>query len=116
MNRRDFLVRAARIAAASFAWTPFARGARPRVRPAGGRLVLGVPLTHSDWMLKPNIASGEPGVRHMLDACKAAGWSRVDWRVCDAGRATYHSKVMRPASHRRRDNIFNPRTDEGRSP
>jgi hypothetical protein len=116
MNRRDFLVRAARIAAAAFAWTPFARaGPVPASRPAGGRLVLGVPLTHSDWMLKPGIEWGEPGVRHMLDACKAAGWSRVYWRVCDAGQATYNSKVMRPASHPDEDNIFNPGTGEGRS-
>ena len=37
------------------------------------------------------------GVRHMLDACKACGWSRIYWRVCDAGQATYASRVMRPA-------------------
>src|SRR5687767_4399519 len=65
--------------------------------PTEDRLTLSAPLTHSDWMLKPNIpAWGEAGVRHMLDQCKACGWSIVHWRVFDAGRATYKSKLLRP--------------------
>src|SRR5215211_7217514 len=79
------------------------------------RLILCAPLTHSDWMLKPNIAWGEPGVRHMLDACKAAGWSRVMWRVADAGQATYASKLMQPGLKTEKDNIFDPQTEEGRA-
>lgn len=71
------------------------------------KLTLAVPLTHSDWMLKPNIAWGEPGVRHMLDQCKACGWSQVLWRVFDAGQATYASKLLKPASHPSDRNIFN---------
>src|SRR3954465_9403960 len=51
------------------------------------RLTLSAPLTHSDWMLKPGIKWGAEGVHHMLDACKACGWSRVHWRVLDGGRA-----------------------------
>ncbi len=59
-------------------------------------LVLGVPLTHSDWMLKPGIAWGAAGVRHMLDACKACGWSQVYWRALDGGRSLYTSKLLKP--------------------
>src|SRR6185369_9810774 len=76
------------------------------------KLILSAPLTHSDWMLKPNIEPAEAGVRHMLDACKAAGWSRVMWRVCDAGQATYRSKLMRPGLHHEPNTIFSPQTDE----
>ena len=39
------------------------------------KLILSAPLTHPDWTLKPNIAWGPQGVHHMLDACKACGWS-----------------------------------------
>jgi hypothetical protein len=51
----------------------------------------------------------------MLDACKAAGWSRVLWRVADAGQANYASKVMLPGLKTEKDNIFDPQTDEGRA-
>ena len=47
--------------------------------PNGGKPVLSAPLTHSDWVLKDNVPGlddGLAGVRHMLDMCKAAGWSR----------------------------------------
>ena len=43
----------------------------PDLLPHADVVVLTVPLTHSDWMLKPNIPWGMPGVRHMLDACKS---------------------------------------------
>ena len=61
------------------------------------KLILSTPLTHSDWMLKAGIPWGEAGVRHMLDACKACGWSRVYWRALDGGRSLYKSRLMRAA-------------------
>lgn len=78
------------------------------------KLILTAPLTHSDWMLKPNMAWGMPGVEHMLDACKECGWSHVYWRVFDAGQATYKSSLLRPASHVENDNYFNPQNDADR--
>ncbi|MBN2295374.1 MAG: family 10 glycosylhydrolase [Pirellulales bacterium] len=68
------------------------------------RLLLSSPLTHSDWMLKPGIAWGPAGVRHMLDMCKASGWSRVHWRVFDGGRTMYHSKLADPQGKWEQDN------------
>ena len=109
MNRRSFLRTAAAAGASAFLPPPL-RAARP----ADEKLILSAPLTHSDWMLKPGIAWGEPGVRHMLEACQAAGWSRVYWRVTDAGQATYASKLMRIAQRPDADNIFNPQTDANR--
>jgi hypothetical protein len=85
--------------------------------PAAGvdeRLILGVPLTHSDWALKSNIAWGVEGVRHMLDACKACGWSRVYWRALDGGRSLYKSALMRPQGKWDEDSFWNPQTDEDR--
>jgi hypothetical protein len=79
-----------------------------------GNLTFCAPLTHSDWMLKPNMKWGEEGVRHMLDVCKASGLSHVFWRTADAGQATYASKVMRPGLRAEADSIFSPRTDEGK--
>src|SRR4051812_9437347 len=112
MNRRRFL----QIVAASGAGAALcAASGRGDDQPAAEKLFLSAPLTHSDWMLKPGIEWGAAGVRHMLDACKAAGWSRVYWRVCDAGQATYKSKVMRPAMHADEDNIFNPLSAEGQA-
>src|SRR4051812_40406988 len=106
MNRRQFLQIAA--VSASGAGAALCAGSALGDEPvADEKLFLSAPLTHSDWMLKPGIEWGEAGVRHMLDACKAAGWSRVYWRACDAGRATYKSKLMRPAAmHPEEDNIF----------
>src|SRR4051794_14334075 len=60
---------------------------------AEAKLTFCAPLTHSDWMLKPGIHWGPEGVHHMLDACKACGWSRVHWRALDGGRANYASKI-----------------------
>jgi len=76
------------------------------------KLILSAPLTHADWTLKPNIAWGPEGVHHMLDACKACGWSRVHWRVLDGGRALYASKFVRPEFKMEADNIWDPQTDE----
>jgi hypothetical protein len=111
MNRRAFLKTAA-AATAGLSCLRTLHGAAPGGDDA--KLFFGVPLTHSDWMLKPGMKWGEPGVRHMLDACRAAGWSRVYWRVCDAGQATYNSKLMRAGEHADEDNIFNLQTDAGR--
>ena len=77
-------------------------------------LILSAPLTHSDWVLKAGIPWGEPGVRHMLDACKACGWSRVYWRALDGGRSLYQSKLMRPQGKWDDDNFWDPKTDAGR--
>jgi hypothetical protein len=109
MNRRTFLGSLAAAGAACLAAPSRAD------EPPDAKLILSAPLTHSDWMLKPNIEPGEAGVRHMLDACKAAGWSRVMWRVCDAGQATYRSKLMRPGLHPEPNTIFSPQTDEDRA-
>ncbi|MBA3482485.1 MAG: hypothetical protein H0T51_11775, partial [Pirellulales bacterium] len=81
---------------------------------ADPRLTLSAPLTHSDWMLNPGIPAGVEGVRNMLDACKACGWSHVYWRVFDAGRATYASKLLKPAGAADFDNYFNPQNDADR--
>src|SRR5262249_25878546 len=82
--------------------------------PAGvdSTLPLSAPLTHSDWMLKAGMKWGPEGVHHMLDACKACGWSRVHWRVLDGGRAAYPSKVVRPSFKVDQDtSTWNPQTD-----
>ena len=112
MNRRTLLKAA--VVAAGAAIAPRS-GDFAVAGDVADKLVLGVPLTHSDWMLKPGMEWGEAGVRHMLDACKACGWSNVYWRACDAGQATYKSRLMRPASHADADNIFSPGTDDGRA-
>lgn len=76
------------------------------------KLTLSAPLTHSDWMLKPNGPKwGPEGVRHMLDACKACGWSNVYWRVFDAGVSTYKSKLLRAGDKAEADNFFQPQND-----
>src|SRR5215212_6011249 len=76
------------------------------------KLILSAPLTHSDWMLKPHGPKwGPDGVRHMLDACKACGWSNVYWRVFDAGVSTYKSKLLRAGDKAEADNFFQPQND-----
>ncbi|MGI8965385.1 MAG: family 10 glycosylhydrolase [Limisphaerales bacterium] len=75
------------------------------------KLILSAPLTHSDWILKPGIAWGEAGVRHMLDMCKAAGWSKIYWRAFDGGRSLYKSKLMRAQGKWDDDNYWNPKSD-----
>jgi glycosyl hydrolase family 10 len=75
---------------------------------AADRLRLSAPLTHSDWVLKDGVAWGDEGVRHMLDACKACGWSRIYWRALDSGRALYRSKLRDPMGLPEEDNYFHP--------
>ena len=66
-------------------------------------------------MLKDNVPGldeGLAGVRHMLDMCKAAGWSRIYWRCLDAGRSLYPSSLMDPMGPPDGDNYFNPKPEE----
>ena len=91
--------------------------AAPVVGPAGSgagqdRLILSVPVTHSDWMLRDGTAWGPEGVRHMLDTCKAAGWTRVYWRALDGGRSLYRSALMDPQGKWDTDNFWNPLAPE----
>lgn len=63
-------------------------------------MVLSAPLTHSDWMMHANQpAWGPDGVRHMLEQCKASGWTKIYWRVFDAGRSLYASKLLDPMKY-----------------
>jgi uncharacterized lipoprotein YddW (UPF0748 family) len=88
--------------------------ASPR-QTASGKLTLGTPITHCDWMLKdnrPEVVWGREGVRHMLTVCKAAGISQIYWRVLDAGRAMYKSRLVLPAENYEFDQFYNPFTKE----
>ena len=81
----------------------------------GQRLIFGTPLTHCDWMLKdnrPEVVWGIEGVRHMLAVCKAAGMAQVYWRVLDAGRAMYKSRLVLPAENYEFNQFYNPTTAE----
>lgn len=109
MNRRTFL-KSTLLAGGVL---PFGFNAMAQTEePSARKLILGAPLTHSDWMLKPGIAWGEAGVRHMLDACKACGWSKIYWRVFDGGRSCYKSKLLRAMGKWDEDSFWNPKTDE----
>lgn len=109
MNRRTFLKTTLLTGGAlPFGFNALAAEEKSSAPPR--KFILGTPLTHSDWMLKPNIAWGEAGVRHMLDACKACGWSKIYWRVFDAGRATYKSKLLKPAGRGDEDQFWNPQS------
>jgi uncharacterized lipoprotein YddW (UPF0748 family) len=112
-SRRDFL-KAAILGSAALplGFSALAKNESPA---AVRKLIFNAPLTHSDWMLKPNIKWGPEGVQHMLDMCKEAGWSRVLWRVCDAGRATYKSKLLRSDMRLDQDSFWSPQTDEGKA-
>jgi uncharacterized lipoprotein YddW (UPF0748 family) len=117
MNRRQFLRAAAATTVAPLVLPNVLSAAAPPDEKSDDRLILCAPLTHSDWMLKPGMDAkwGEASVRHMLDRCKEAGWSRVMWRVADAGQANYASKLMKPGLKTDKDNLFDPQTDEGRA-
>jgi len=107
MSRRQFVQYSAATSAAAI----LAPAARAVAHPGDdAKLILSAPLTHSDWVLKPN---GPPwdSVRHVLDVCKEAGWSHVYWRVFDAGVSTYHSKLLRPGGKAEADNYFAPQND-----
>jgi len=76
------------------------------------KFILSSPVTHSDWMLREGVAWGPDGVHHMLDACKASGWSRVYWRCLDGGRSLHHSKLMDPQGKWDENNFWHPTTPE----
>jgi uncharacterized lipoprotein YddW (UPF0748 family) len=83
--------------------------------PPADKLILSSPLTHSDWVMKDKIEGlddGLAGMRHMLDMCKAAGWSQVYYRCLDAGRSLYPSKLMDPMGAPTGDNYFDPKPEE----
>jgi hypothetical protein len=118
ITRRSFIRGAAAGAAASAIAVPLvakAQATRQATTQANDKLILCAPLTHSDWMLRPGIEWGMPGIKHMLDACKACGWSQVMWRVFDAGRATYASKLLQRGLHHEESSIFSPQTDADRA-
>jgi hypothetical protein len=107
-TRRQLLKSAA--VAATSAVLPAACGFAQSKPPS--KLTLSAPLTHSDWLLKPNAPKwGPDGVRTMLDACKETGWSHIYWRVFDAGVSTYKSKLLRPGDKAEADNYFAPTSD-----
>ena len=64
------------------------------------RIILSAPLTHSDWMMHADApAWGSEGIRTMLTHCKQFGLKRIYWRVLDAGRALYASKLLEPMKY-----------------
>ena len=95
MSRREFGLGASGAAMALLtvgnAWPSIASA-----QDAHERLLLSAPLTHSDWMFRAGATWGPEGLHHMLDTCKATGWTRIHWRVFDGGRALYRSKLMDP--------------------
>jgi hypothetical protein len=109
MKRRQFLKSALVTLCGAPAFARALEQAGESTRP--DTLILSAPLTHSDWILKAGIPWGEAGVRHMLDACKACGWSRIYWRALDGGRSLYQSKLMRPQGKWDDDNFWDPKTD-----
>lgn len=113
MNRRDFIKASV---AAGCGISTITRGFGEETKfPESEKLIFGAPLTHSDWMLKPGIAWGEEGVKHMLDACKACGWSRVYWRALDGGRSLYKSKLLRSQGRWDDGSFWDPQTDEDKA-
>src|SRR5438552_2071722 len=111
INRRQFL----KTAAAAGAAVALPRRGFADEHKTERKLILSAPLTHSDWMLKPGIAWGAQGVRHMLDMCKECGWSRIYWRVLDGGRSLYKSKLLRPMGKWDADSFWSPQSDEDKA-
>src|SRR5437016_6072181 len=107
ISRRTFMKSLAGAAAATIPFTCVVA-----MDGSGTNLTFSAPLTHSDWMLKPNVKWGPEGVHHMLDACKACGWSRIHWRTLDGGRANYASRIVRPVFKVEPDSsIWDPQSD-----
>lgn len=110
MKRREFLrLTAAGTAALQIGSHALAKEENNSSSPR--KFILSAPLTHSDWMLKPGMVWGPPGVQHMLDACKACGWSRIYWRVLDGGRALYHSRLLHAMGKWDADSYWTPQSD-----
>lgn len=115
VSRRE-LIRAA--IAAGVLRTTWADARTPATNPTSqspDKLILGAPLTHSDWMLKPGIEWGPAGVRHMLDTCKACGWSKIYWRALDGGRAMYPSKLLRAGDRWDEDSFWSAKDPHDRA-
>jgi uncharacterized lipoprotein YddW (UPF0748 family) len=113
LSRRAFLKTAATSVAALSTRIPV-RAAEPKPS-SSDKLILSAPITHCDWMLKdnrPDVKWGPDGVRHMLSICKAAGISQVYWRVLDAGRAMYKSRLVLPGENYEFNEFYNPLTKE----
>lgn len=71
------------------------------------KIILSAPLTHSDWYLKTNGPTwDEAGIRTMLLRCREFGFSRIYWRVFDAGKATYASRLVEPFRHDDHEEIW----------
>jgi hypothetical protein len=114
LNRREFLERGVVAGAGIACSSGFTLSAQSNAK-RDDRLRLGTPITHCDWMLKdnrPEVVWGINGVRHMLSVCKAAGISQIYWRVLDAGRAMYKSRLVLPAENYEFDQFYNPVTAE----
>jgi hypothetical protein len=110
MNRRAFL---GSLLASGCGLGIYARSGAAGADPADNeKPILSAPLTHSDWMLKSGMAWGIAGVKHMLDACRACGWSRVYWRVLDGGRAMYQSRLVRAEGKWDEGNFWEPTTEQ----
>jgi uncharacterized lipoprotein YddW (UPF0748 family) len=113
LTRRQFLQWSA-AAAGSLVCVPAALAATSTSTTGGEspqRLRFGTPVTHCDWILKdnrPGVSFGRDGVRHMLEVCKAAGMAQVYWRVLDAGRAMYKSRLVLPAENYEFNQFYNP--------
>ena len=110
VSRRKFLKTSGAAAAGLLSGSVLVRAKEPN---PGAHLRFGTPITHCDWMLKdnrPEVVWGIEGVRHMLSICKAAGISQVYWRVLDAGRAMYKSRLVLPAENYEFDQFYNPVT------
>ena len=78
-----------------------------------GKFILSAPLTHSDWVLKDNVPGlddGLGGVRHMLDMCKAAGWSKIYWRMPRCGSVAIPQQADGPDGHASRRQLLQSST------
>lgn len=116
ISRRDLIAGSMGVSAAlMLARRSRAHSAKSDPTTPTNKLILGVPLTHSDWMLKPGISWGPAGVHHMLDTCKACGWSNIYWRALDGGRALYHSKLLAPGGQWDADSYWSPQSDADRA-
>jgi glycosyl hydrolase family 10 len=115
VTRRQFLKRSAAVATGIVCGSAVLGADGDAKKSPDQRLSFGTPLTHCDWMLKdnrPGVTWGIEGVRHMLSVCKAAGMAQVYWRLLDAGRAMYKSRLVLPAEHYEFDQFYNPVTAE----
>ena len=115
VSRRE-LIRAAIAAGVLHATRANALVSSPRpMTSSADKLVLGAPLTHSDWMLKPGIESGPAGVRHMLDTCKACGWTQIYWRAWTADGRCIPARSFAPGDKWDDDSFWSPKDPHDRA-